>query len=127
MKKLFVLLPLAALFFSCVSNTPRAGLTEKARAEQARDKALAVRADVAAKNEFTAAQGVFNEAAGLEVSNKAAAGAKYQESERLFTAVYESVKADRDAAQKELDAAQAAIKDVENEAAKLDRLRGEKK
>ncbi|MDR2313145.1 MAG: hypothetical protein LBE02_01260 [Spirochaetaceae bacterium] len=126
MKKMFVLLPLAALFFSCASGAPRTGLTEKARAEQARDRALSVKADVAAKNEFTAAQKVFTEALGLEASNKDASGAKYQESERLFTAVYESVKAKRDAAQKELDAARTAIKDVENEAAKQNQPRGGK-
>jgi hypothetical protein len=123
MKKLIVLLPLAILFFSCASTTP-AGQSEKALAEQARNRALSVKADVAAKNEFAAAQAVFDEAAGLEASGNAAAGARYQESGRLFSALYESVKAKRDAAQKELDAARAAIKDVENEAAELDRLRG---
>ncbi|MDR2144709.1 MAG: hypothetical protein LBP29_10115 [Treponema sp.] len=122
MKKLLVLLPLAALFFSCAS-TP-AGQSEKTLAEQARDRALSVKADIAAKNEFAAAQAAFDEAAALEASGNAAAASRYQESERLFTAVYESVKAKRDAAQKELDAARAAIRDVENEAAELDRRRG---
>jgi hypothetical protein len=123
MKKLFVLLPLAMLFFSCASAPP-AEQSEKALAEQARNRALSVKADIAAKNEFAAAQAVFDEAASLEASGNAAAGARYQESGRLFTAVYESVKAKRDAAQKELDAARAAIRDVENEAAELDRLQG---
>ncbi|MDR0586641.1 MAG: hypothetical protein LBG26_05325 [Treponema sp.] len=124
MKKLLVLLPLAALFFSCASTTPQTGPSEKALAEQARNRALSVKADIAAKNEFAAAQAVFDEAASLEAAGDAAANARYQESEQLFTAVYESVKAKRDAAQKELDAARAAIRDVENEAAELDRLQG---
>jgi hypothetical protein len=124
MKKLVVLLPLVVLFFSCASTTPPAGQSEKALAEQARSRALSVKADIAAKDEFTAAQAVFDEAAGLEASDSAAAEARYQESGRLFTAVYESVKAKRDAAQKELDAARKAIRDVENDAAEMDRLRG---
>jgi hypothetical protein len=124
MKKLVVLLPLAILFFSCASTTPPAKQSEKTLAEQARNRALSVKADVAAKEEFAAAQAVFDEAAGLEASGNAAAEARYQESGRLFSALYESVKARRDAAQKELDAARAAIRDVENEAAELDRLRG---
>jgi gamma-glutamyl:cysteine ligase YbdK (ATP-grasp superfamily) len=121
MKKLFVLLPLAMLLFSCAS-APQKDQSGKALAEQARSKALSVKADIAAKNEFAAAQAAFDEAAGLEATGDA--NAKYQEAERLFTAVYESVKAKRDAAQKELDAARTAIKEVENEAAELDRLRG---
>jgi hypothetical protein len=125
MKNRVILLPLAALFFSCASTTPPAGQSEKALAEQARSRALSVKADIAAKDEFTAAQAAFDEAAGLEASGSAAAEAGYQESRQLFTTVYESVKAKRDAAQKELDAARKAIRDVENEAAELDRLRGE--
>jgi hypothetical protein len=124
MKKLFVLLPLAALFFSCASTTPQKSQSEKAVAEQARNRALSVKADIAAKDEFAAAQAVFDEAAGLEAAGDAASEAKYQESGRLFTAVYDSVKAKRDAAQKELNAARAAIKDVENEAARMEQLRG---
>ena len=153
MKKAFVLLPLALLFFSCASTpqqdqsektpveqtpvektpvektpaekTPaEKALAEKTLAEQARSKALSVRADIAAKNEFAAAQAVFDEAARLEAAGNAAAGTKYRESERLFTAVYESVKAKRNAAQKELDAARTAIKEVENEAAEQNRPRG---
>jgi hypothetical protein len=124
MKKLVILLSLAILFFSCASTTPPAGQSEKALAEQARSRALSVKADIAAKDEFAAAQAVFDEAADLETSGNEAANARYQESGRLFNALYESVKAKRDAAQKELDAARAAIRDVENEAAELDRLRG---
>jgi hypothetical protein len=124
MKKLVVLLPLTVLFFSCASTTPPSGQSEKALAEQARNRALSVKADLAAKNEFAAAQAVFDEAAGFEASGNAATGARYQESGRLFNALYESVKAKRDAAQKELDTARAAIRDVENEAAERDRLQG---
>lgn len=120
MKKLLVLLPLAALLFSCASTRP-ADQSEKELAEQARERALAVKADVAAKSEFAAAQAVFDEAAGLEGE---AAAAGYREAERLFTALYETVKAKRDTAQKELNAARTAIKDVENSAAELDRQRG---
>jgi hypothetical protein len=124
MKKLVVLLPLAVLFFSCASTAPSAGQSEKALAEQARNRALSVKADIAAKEEFAAAQTVFDEAAGLDASGNAAAGARYQESGRLFSALYESVKAKRDAAQKELDTARTAIRDVENEAAEMNRLQG---
>ena len=148
MKKVFVSLSLALLLSSCAS-TPQQDQSEKApveqtpveqtpvekapvaktpaektSAEQARIRALSVRADIAAKSEFVAAQAVFDEAAGLEVTGNAAAGARYKESERLFIAVYESVKAKRDAAQKELDAARAAIKEVENEAAEQTRPQG---
>jgi DNA-binding SARP family transcriptional activator len=124
MKKLVALLPLAVLFFSCASTTPSAGQSEKALAEQARNRALSVKADIAAKDEFAAAQAVFDEAANLEASGNEASEARYRESGQLFNTLYESVKAKRDTAQKELDAARAAIRDVENEAAELDRLRG---
>ncbi|MDR1507933.1 MAG: hypothetical protein LBI67_12615 [Treponema sp.] len=123
MKKLFILLPLAMLLFSCATTKP-AGQSEKALAEQARDRALSVKADIAAKSEFAAAQAAFDGAQALEASGDAASGDGYREAGRLFTSVYESVRAKRDAAQKELDAARAAILDVETEAAELDRLRG---
>jgi hypothetical protein len=121
MKKLLLLLPLALFFFSCASTQPGGG---KEAAEQARDKALSVKADVAAKSEFAAAQAVYDQALSLEAAKDKTAIVKYQEAELLFTQVYESVKVKRDAAQKELDAALAAIKNVEDQAAELERLRG---
>lgn len=121
MKKLCMLLPLALLFFSCAS-TP-SGPSGKELAEQAREKALSVKADVAAKNDFAAAQAVFDEAASLEAAGNKAAADKYLEAEAQFTSVYESVKSKRDAAQRELDKARADIKTVEAEAAELERLK----
>lgn len=121
MKKLCVFLPVLVVLFSCAST--QTGPSGKDLAEQARDKAVSVKAEVAAKDEFAAAQAAFDEAASLESGNKAAAQAKYQEAEGLFNAVYESVKSRRDAAQKELDKARSDIKNVEAEAAELDRIR----
>jgi len=118
MKKALVLLPLALLFFAC--STTQTGTSNKELADLARDKALSVKADVAAKSDFAAAQAAYDQAAALEAAKDKTADAQYAEAEKKFTAVYEKVKAQRDTAQKELDKAKADIKAVETEAAQLD-------
>jgi hypothetical protein len=123
--KMVLLLLTLGLFFSCAS-TP-AGLSGKESAAQARDRALSVRAEVAAKDDFAAAQAAFDDAAALEAAKSSEADAKYREAERSFTSVYETVKSKRDAAQRELNAAKTAISDVEKKASELQSAQGGKK
>jgi hypothetical protein len=113
------------LFFSCAS-TPK-GLSGKESAAQARDRALSVRAEVAAKDDFAAAQAAFDEAAALEAAKSGEADAKYREAQQSFNAVYETVKGNMDAAERELNAAKAAISDVEKRASELQSAQGGKK
>jgi hypothetical protein len=104
-KVIFLVLPILSLglLFSCAS-TPQ-GSSSKELAIQARDKALSVKADVAAKQDFDAAQAVLEEAEALDAAKDSASSAKYQEAEGLYSTLYESVKVKYDAASKELDAA----------------------
>ena len=120
-KKTAFCILLAIVFFSC-ATTPK-GPTSQERAEQARNNALSVRADIAARDDYDAAQASYEEALALGQSKKkadiAAADAKFAEADAAFTAVYGTVKPKYDAAQKEIDAARAAIKNVEDQAALL--------
>ncbi|MDX9800403.1 MAG: hypothetical protein RBT69_03590 [Spirochaetia bacterium] len=138
MKKLLLLLPILFLY-SCASAPEKAvepvvaavvepaqvftADKEKTRATEAMNKAKSVKAEVAMKDEFNKALGIYNEAntlvsAGGEKVKTAAA--KYLESEALFLAVYEKSKIKREEAVKQLEKAKAAVKNVEEDAAELE-------
>ncbi len=151
MKKLLLVLPFFVLF-SCASapvkenaadEAPAAAQTtapaapeavtvetaekEKNRAIEAMNKAKSVKADVAVKDEFGKALGIFNEAETLSASgagNVAAAAGKYLESEVLFLEAYEKAKAKREEAVKQLDKAKADIKNVEEDAKAMEAEQG---
>jgi hypothetical protein len=125
MKKLFLLIPLGVLLFSCasVSSPTPVSPSAKEKAVEARAKALAIKADTASKAEYEAAVDAFNLAAARKVLG-ADNGSQYQEAERLFAAAYDSAKSKRDEAQKQLDAARSAIKGVETQAGELERQGG---
>ncbi|GHU81728.1 hypothetical protein FACS189468_4880 [Spirochaetia bacterium] len=89
---------------------------------EARDKALSVKADTAAKDDYQAADLVLAAAESMDAGGLDA-GSQYQEAEQLFTAAYDSAKSKRDEAQKELDTARSAIKNLETRSAELDRAR----
>jgi superfamily I DNA and RNA helicase len=139
MKKLFWLLPLV-VFFSCKSAPapvtepepepvppvsaaePKADVAaDRSKAVEAMNLAKSVKADVAVKDEFNRALGVFNNAESLAASNSGpSAVEQYREAERLFLDAHKQAVAKRDEAQRQLTLAREAIKSVEDEAAALD-------
>jgi hypothetical protein len=133
MRKLIWLLPLA-IFFSCKSAPEPAPLqpvspveqqtdasADRNKAVEAMNLAKSVKADVAVKDEFNRALGVFNDAESLAASNSVpAAGDKYREAEKLFLDAHKQAVAKREEAQRQLTLAREAIKAVENDAAALD-------
>ncbi|GHU81230.1 hypothetical protein FACS189468_3360 [Spirochaetia bacterium] len=92
----------------------------KEKAVEARGKALSVKADTAARDDYQAADLVFAAAEAMDAGGLDA-GNQYQEAELLFTVAYDSAKSKRDEAQRQLDTARTAIKDVEIRAAESDR------
>jgi len=139
MKKILLVLPFFVLF-SCAS-APDKGIApddnsmqqsaaasvsadkEKSRATDAMNKAKDIKADVAVKDDFSKALGVYNEAETLLASGPdktAAAAARYLESEKLFLEAYEKAKAKREEALKQLEKARADIKNVESDAAEME-------
>jgi hypothetical protein len=139
MKKLFWLLPLA-VFFSCKSAPapvtepepqplppvsaaePKADVSaDRSKAVEAMNLAKSVKADVAVKDEFNRALGIFNNAESLAASNSVSSAAdQYREAEGLFLDAHKEALAKRDEAQRQLALAREAIKSVENDAAALD-------
>ncbi len=145
MRKLLLILPLFVLF-SCASapekpqpeeeavsavQTAAVQATadrEKARAVDAMNKAKSVKADVAVKDEYSKAMGVFNEAESLVsagIDKIPAAQAKYLESEKLFLAAHDNTLVKREEALKQLEKAKQDIKNVEKEAEDFDREQAE--
>jgi hypothetical protein len=139
MRKLFWALPLAAVvFFSCKSAPapepepqpapplsaaePQADVSaDRSRAVEAMNLAKSVKADVAVKDAFNRALGVFNNAESLAASNSASAAVdQYREAEGLFLDAHKEALAKRDEAQRQLTLAREAIKSVEDDAAALD-------
>lgn len=139
MKKLLLLLPILVLF-SCASAPDKGSVTEetqtvqnitaaqnadmeKNRATDAMNKAKSVKAEVAVKEEFNKALGIYNEANSLASAGGESiktAAAKYIESEALFLASYEKAKVKKEEAMKQLEKAKADIKNVEDDAAALE-------
>ncbi|MCL2480564.1 MAG: hypothetical protein FWF38_02520 [Spirochaetaceae bacterium] len=130
MKKILIVLPFVILFlFSCKSapapdadgaNVQKAIdiVTAKSRAVDAMDKAKSIKADVAVSDEYNSALDVFNEAEkdAQNPGDLLAVTNKYLEAERLFLATYESARSKKEEAQRQLNRAKDAIKQVENEA-----------
>jgi preprotein translocase subunit SecF len=128
MKKLFVLFFLVACIALLISCGTTSGTTEpssdaaggstvdlsgaRARAASARDNALSIKADVAAKADFDNAANLFNTA-----ETAADPIATFLESERIFIGAYDKAKALRDSAANELEKARTEIKTAEDEAA----------
>jgi len=134
MKKILIVLPFVVLFlFSCKSAPAPtdnviygAPATEKAidiataksKAVDAMEKAKSIKADVAVKDEYNSAFDVFNDAEkeAQTASNLLVAADKYLEAERLFLAAYESARAKKEEAQRQLNKAKEDIRQVEDEA-----------
>jgi hypothetical protein len=125
-KKVFLLVFCIAcigLMVSCASSSgaatetvpPASGTVDlseaRARATAAREKALSIKANVAAKADYDNAENGFNSADSVEA---------FLESERLFNNAFDTAKTMRDAAQNELEKARAEIKTAEDEAAAFD-------
>jgi predicted lipoprotein len=92
---------------------------EQSRATEALNRAKSIKADVEYKEEFEAAQALFDEAESLKAVSEEKAAEKYIEAEARFKAAYETAAVKRDEALRQLDIAQEAIKSVE------DAVRGE--
>lgn len=131
MKKLFLIIPVIVLLFSCGSAPETTGESPaketvvslsdaKARATSALDKAKSIKADVAVKDDFNKAMQAYTQAEGLA---EADAVKKYLEAEGLFTGAYDKAKALRDAALDQLNKAKTEIKTAENEAAAFEQER----
>ena len=134
MKKTLILFPFVILFlFSCASSADKKTgaddssslygvvkdiATAKSRAVDAMNKAKSVKADVAVKDDYNKALGVFNDAEkdASNPSNELAVINKYLDAEKLFLAAYDSAKAKRDEAQKQINKAKEDINRVESEA-----------
>jgi hypothetical protein len=134
MKKLFWLLPLA-VFFSCKSapspepgSPPSSAVEQPAGVSADRNKAVeamnlakSVKADVAVKDDFNRALGIFNKAESLAASGSVPAAVdQYREAARLFLDAHKQAAAKRDEAQRQLTLARDAIKAAEADAAALD-------
>jgi hypothetical protein len=97
-------------------------------AASARENALSIRADVAAKPEYDQAQGLFQEAEGLVASgstDESGIKAKYQEARRLFDHSYDLAAVKRQEALNQLNKAREDIRSVEDEADALEDLEAE--
>jgi hypothetical protein len=90
---------------------------DRERALAARDKAKSIKADVADKEEFNAAQKVFDEGEALTASASPGAAEKYKDAEGRFLKAYDNAYAKREEARRQLDLARNAIKTAEDDAA----------
>jgi hypothetical protein len=126
----------AGIFFSCASapapaekpaEEPMNFGTAKARALAAREKALEIKANVSLKDRYQAVQGIFSEAETLEASQSPQGIDKYLEAEKGFLDCYEQARILREEAQRQLSRARDAIKEVEADAAELDREQAEER
>jgi hypothetical protein len=95
---------------------PAAAVTDRGRATEAMDKAKSLKADVAVKKEFEAAQALFDEAEALSAESEEEAAQKYLEAEIQFNTAYEDAVAKREEALRQLNLARDAIKSVEDAA-----------
>ncbi len=84
----------------------------KARAANAREQALSIKANVAVKDDFNNAENIF-----ITADTDADPIAAFTKAEELFTAAYDKAKVLRDAAAAELEKARNEIKSAEEEAA----------
>jgi hypothetical protein len=96
------------------------GAAERNRALEAMNKAKSIKADIAVKDEFNAAQNLFDEGEALLASSSGGAAQKYLEAETRFLAAYDSAYAKREEALRQLNLARQAIKSVEDDAAAYD-------
>ena len=135
MKKIILIL-VSVILFSCASTpeTPveeepvkeevqeKVSVTEiRDKAYSAMEKALGIKANVAVKDDYTAAEKMFNEAETLDASDPesaAKAALIYMDAETAFNTVYDKAYEKRENALKELEKAKEEIKAVEDEAEK---------
>ena len=135
MKKILLIL-VSVILFSCASapETPveeapakedvaqKVSVTEiRNKAYSAMEKALGIKANVAVKEDYTAAEKMFNEAEALDASDPesaAKAALIYMDAETAFNTVYDKAYEKRENALKELEKAKEDIKAVEDEAEK---------
>ena len=133
MKKILLIL-ISVILFSCASapETPveeepvkeevkeKLSVTEiRNKAYSAMEKALGIKANVAVKEDYAAAEKMFNEAESLDASNPesaAKAALIYMDAETAFNTVYDKAYEKRENALKELEMAKNEIKAVEEEA-----------
>jgi hypothetical protein len=87
------------------------------------EKAKAIKADVAVKEDFNKGLTAFNEGESLSASSsdESVTASKYIEAEELFLAAYNSAAAKREAALNQLNKAKEDIKTVEAEAEAADK------
>ena len=133
MKKILLVLA-SVLLFSCASAPEKPveeetvieevqkpiSITEiRNKAYSAMEKALSIKANVAVKDDYKAAEKMFNDAEALDASNpEAAAKASliYLDAETAFNTVYDTAYEKRENARKELEMAKGDIKAAEDEA-----------
>jgi hypothetical protein len=89
---------------------------EQDRATEAMNRARSIKANVEFKEEFEAAQALFDEAESLKAVSEEESARKYLEAETRFRAAYETAAAKRNEAQRQLDLALEAIKSLEDAA-----------
>jgi hypothetical protein len=81
---------------------------ERARALEAKQKALSIKAEIAVAEAFSAAQSVLDDA---EASASGASGPeKFLDAEKQFLAVYDEAYVKREEAQRQLDLAREAVR-----------------
>jgi hypothetical protein len=102
------------------SPSASGGAAERKRALEAMDKAMSIKAEVAVKDLFDAAQKALDEGDARAAAASAEDGGpprKYLEAEEGFLAAYDSAYAKREEALRQLQLARDAIKSVEEDAA----------
>lgn len=132
MKKILLVLA-SVMLFSCASAPEKPveeetvkevpeklSITEiRNKAYSAMEKALSIKANIAVKDDYKAAEKMFNDAEALDASNpEAAARASliYLDAETAFNTVYDAAYEKRENARKELEMAKGDIKAAEDEA-----------
>ena len=132
MKKILLIL-ISIVLFSCAS-APEQPVEEPVKEEvketmsvtelrnkaySAMEKALSIKANVAVKEDYAAAEKMFNDAEALDASNPesaAKAALIYMDAETAFNSVYDKAAEKKENALKELEMAKEDIKAVEKEA-----------
>lgn len=132
MKKILLIL-MSVLLFSCASAPEKPAdeaVTDKVketlsiseirdRAYSAMEKALGIKANVAVKQDYAAAEKMFNDAEALDASNPEAAAKAaliFLDAETAFNSVYETASEKKENALNELEKAKEDIKAAEDEA-----------
>ncbi len=137
MKKILLIF-VSVILFSCASS-PEKPVEEKPvkeevqeklsnselreKAYNAMQKALGIKANIAVKDDYTAAEKMFNEAEAMDTSNPesaAKAALIYTDAEKAFESVYDKAYEKRENARKELEMAENEIKAVEDDAAEAE-------